>query len=62
VPGQLEEPTGMTIAPNGDIYVSNNGGSATDGQVVRIRAASDDHGEKGHGGKKHGKKHRKHRH
>ena len=62
VPGQLEQPTGMTIASNGDIYVSNHGGSATDGQVVPIRAASDDRGAKGHGAKKNGKKHRKHRH
>jgi hypothetical protein len=54
--GRLEQPTGMTIAPNGDIYVSNNGGSPKDGEIVRISAASDDHG-----GRKHGKKHRKHR-
>ena len=58
VPGQLTQPTGMTIAANGDIYVSNNGGSPTDGEVVRIRAASGDHGGTGHGGEKH-RKHRR---
>ncbi len=57
--GRLEQPTGMTIAPNGDIYVSNNGGSGSDGEIVRIHQDGGD--EPGHG-KKHGKKHRKHRH
>ena len=39
--GQLQEPTGLTVARNGDIYVSNQGGSPNDGQVVRIPAPED---------------------
>jgi hypothetical protein len=34
--GQLTEPTGVTVAKNGDVYVANQGGSPGDGQVVRI--------------------------
>jgi hypothetical protein len=39
--GELQEPTGVTVARNGDIYVSNQGGSPNDGQVVRIPAPED---------------------
>jgi sugar lactone lactonase YvrE len=34
--GELEQPTGMTIGEDGDVYVANNGTSGTDGQIVRI--------------------------
>ncbi|CAA9465602.1 MAG: hypothetical protein AVDCRST_MAG65-251 [uncultured Solirubrobacteraceae bacterium] len=36
--GRLQQPTGLAVAPNGDVYVANRGGSATRGQIVRIRA------------------------
>jgi hypothetical protein len=36
--GQLQQPTGVAVARNGDVYVSNQGGSPNDGQVVRIPA------------------------
>jgi hypothetical protein len=39
--GQLQAPTGVTVARNGDIYVSNQGSSPNDGQVVRIPAPED---------------------
>ena len=39
--GRLQEPTGLTVARNGDIYVSNQGSSPNDGQVVRIPAPED---------------------
>jgi hypothetical protein len=34
--GQLTEPTGVTVAKNGDVFVANQGGSPGDGQIVRI--------------------------
>jgi hypothetical protein len=35
--GQLQEPTGLAVTRRGDVYVANNGGSPTDGQIVRVR-------------------------
>lgn len=40
--GKLSEPTGVTVAKTGDVYVTNNGGSPTDGQILRIAAADAD--------------------
>ncbi|MEA2302789.1 MAG: hypothetical protein QOH43_69 [Solirubrobacteraceae bacterium] len=37
--GQLQEPTGVTVSAQGDVYVTNNGGSPTDGQILRVAAA-----------------------
>jgi hypothetical protein len=37
--GQLQEPTGLTVSRKGDVYVTNNGGSPTDGQILHIAAA-----------------------
>ncbi|HWT26179.1 MAG TPA: ScyD/ScyE family protein [Solirubrobacteraceae bacterium] len=34
--GALVQPTGLTVAPGGDVYIANNGGSATAGQIVRV--------------------------
>jgi hypothetical protein len=34
--GQLEHPTGVAVAKNGDIYVANRGGSPNNAQIVRI--------------------------
>lgn len=34
--GQLQEPTGLAVDGR-NVYVANNGGSPTDGQIVRIR-------------------------
>ena len=34
--GLLHEPTGLAVAGR-DIYVANDGGSPTDGQIVHIR-------------------------
>lgn len=35
--GQLQEPTGLALSRDGkDVYVANQGGSGTDGQIVRI--------------------------
>lgn len=36
--GLLQEPTGLAV-DGPDVYVANNGGSPTDGQIVRIRDA-----------------------
>jgi hypothetical protein len=32
----LVSPTGVAVAPDGDIYISNNGTSATHGEIVRL--------------------------
>ena len=37
-PDTLQEPTGIAVAPNGAVYVSNRGGSAGGGQIVRLPA------------------------
>lgn len=37
-PGELTQPSGVAIADDGDVYVSNNAGSGTDGEIVRIPA------------------------
>jgi hypothetical protein len=37
VPGKLTAPSGMTVARNGDVYVTDRSVSATEGRVVRIR-------------------------
>ena len=34
--GQLEHPTGLAVARNGDIYVANQGASPDDAQIVRV--------------------------
>jgi len=34
----LVSPTGVAVAPNGNIYVSNNGSSATHGEIIRLPA------------------------
>jgi hypothetical protein len=34
--GQLEHPTAVTVAKNGDVYVANRGGSPNNAQIVRI--------------------------
>jgi sugar lactone lactonase YvrE len=34
--GMLEQPTGVVVAGNGDVYVANRGTSATGGQIVRV--------------------------
>ena len=34
--GQLQQPTGIAVAKNGDVYVANEGGSPTDAKIVRI--------------------------
>jgi len=31
-------PTGVAVAPNGNIYISNNGTSATHGEIIRLPA------------------------
>jgi len=36
--GELTAPTGLAIGANGDVYVSDQGFSATDGRIVRIPA------------------------
>lgn len=36
--GQLQEPTGVTVSKQGDVYVTNNGGTPTDGQILRVVA------------------------
>jgi sugar lactone lactonase YvrE len=36
---QLAQPTGLAVASNGDVYVTNNGLSPAGGEVVRIPAA-----------------------
>jgi hypothetical protein len=36
-PGRLTHPTGVAVSRRGDVYVSDNGGSPTDGRVVRVR-------------------------
>jgi hypothetical protein len=35
--GKLVEPTGLAVTRRGNVYVSNQGGSPTDGQIVRVR-------------------------
>jgi hypothetical protein len=35
--GRLEQPTGLAVSRGGDVYVANKGGSATDGEIVRVR-------------------------
>ena len=37
--GQLTEPTGLAVSRRGDVYVANNGGSPTDGEIVKITGA-----------------------
>jgi hypothetical protein len=44
LPGRLQEPTGVTVSGNGDVYVTNNGGSPTDGQILRV-ATTDNGGD-----------------
>jgi hypothetical protein len=34
--GQLQHPTGVAVARNGDVYVANKGGSPNDAEIVRI--------------------------
>ena len=36
--GTLVEPTGVAVAPNGTVYVTNQGGSGSAGQIVRLPA------------------------
>jgi hypothetical protein len=36
--GKLQQPTGLAVARNGDVYVANRGTSGSAGQIVRIAA------------------------
>jgi len=39
--GDLMQPSGLAVSDDGDVYVSNNGTSGTDGEIVRIPADED---------------------
>jgi hypothetical protein len=36
--GGLVQPTGVAVSDAGDVYISNQGGSATEGEIVRVAA------------------------
>jgi sugar lactone lactonase YvrE len=36
--GTLVQPTGIAVGPNGTVYVTNQGGSGSAGQIVRLPA------------------------
>ena len=38
--GDLENPTGLAVAPNGDLYVADRGGSPDNARIVRIAGSS----------------------
>jgi hypothetical protein len=37
--GRLQQPTGVAVARNGDVYVANQGTSATKGEILRVPAS-----------------------